>query len=613
MEIRFLDSTAKERYLDKEGLSVSKVLEECESQYRYLKSRSKWYPALGITDKAAPKGFVSQVVEDQSIKDLSVAEIMTLVSSINGKKSSGKKKGNCNYCGSPDHWKDDCPLLKLKLKKKNQASSSSNDSVNPKNKSWRRTPTASGSPHTITKEGRTYYWCGICKRWTESHGTSDHEVGFKEGEKTQTSNSDTNATASLAVDPSVWYCSGSAPSSFNVKSFLSEVLGTCFGIIVFAHAFEVLVNVFQVLIPIASIFKRDLFFLGLDPLVSWLLYSSTKLLLGPPKEEKKSPRHVRRKSEQKFWKNYSRQRKSARNPRRYPRVGPVRRRGIYGMREHPPTVLERNVMAMLRDLRFELLRTAPTAHSTTFNDSRECVLCQRGGHRHRRRAHRRRSRVHQPSTVHNSPDQSATLYMAENEFYPSTDATRKSTLFGSLLRTALQAPRRLINAMKGNNSFPVIWDSGASHCVTFDKSDFFSDVQDPGTLRRLKGINSGLEVKGIGKIQWSMHDETGKLRQFILPALWVPDCESRLLSTSVLLREYNNEHLIQHASFMRLSGNPSVVNRPSVLVPLDNRSGLLKATMFRSQGVEEATAYLGGTISAIRSEISTYPNLKRNC
>ena len=118
MEIRFLDATTKERYLDKEGLSVSKILEECESQYRYLKSRSKWYPALGVTDNATPKGFVSQVEKDQSIKDLSVAEVMTLVTNLQGQRPSGKKKGNCNYCGKPGHWKNDCPLLKLK--KKNQ-------------------------------------------------------------------------------------------------------------------------------------------------------------------------------------------------------------------------------------------------------------------------------------------------------------------------------------------------------------------------------------------------------------------------------------------------------------------------------------------------------------
>ena len=181
-------------------------------------------------------------------------------------------------------------------------------------------------------------------------------------------------------------------------------------------------------------------------------------------------------------------------------------------------------------------------------------------------------------------------------------ATQEPSAIGKLLRTALQAPRRLINAMRKNNSFSVIWDSGASHCVTFDKSDFVSDIKTPGSIRRVKGINAALAVKGIGYVKWTMHDERGTLRNFLLPALWVPDCHSRLLSTNVLLRHYENENLIQRASFIRLSGHPHDKTRSSFLVPLDYQSGLLKATMFRSEGVEEATACLGKVISAIRSE-----------
>ena len=113
MEIRFIDASSKERYLDNHGLSVAKVLEECESQYRYLKSRGKWYPALGVTDSAAPKSFVSEADSIQSFKNMNVAQVMALMSNVQSSDSS-KKKGNCHYCGQPGHWKDSCPLLKLK-------------------------------------------------------------------------------------------------------------------------------------------------------------------------------------------------------------------------------------------------------------------------------------------------------------------------------------------------------------------------------------------------------------------------------------------------------------------------------------------------------------------
>ena len=109
-------------------------------------------------------------------------------------------------------------------------------------------------------------------------------------------------------------------------------------------------------------------------------------------------------------------------------------------------------------------------------------------------------------------------------------------------------------------------------------------------------------MTGIGTVQWSILDEKGGLRHLRLPALLVPKCESRLLSTLVLLHHYKGEHLIQHSNFMRLCGHSQVDDRASVLVPYDKRSGLLKATMYRMPEVQSAVACLGQTISAVREE-----------
>ena len=598
MEIRFLDATTKERYLDKEGLSVSKILEECESQYRYLKSRSKWYPALGVTDNATPKGFVSQVEKDQSIKDLSVAEVMTLVTNLQGQRPSGKKKGNCNYCGKPGHWNDDCALLKLKKKK--QDSSSSNNSISSKKKSWRRTPPSSGSPETITKDGRTHYWCAKCKRWTTTHGTKGHVDGFNKKHQSD-GKANSEADIALAVDASVWNCSAVTIGSYDIKSFFSELFWICLGIVVLGHALDMTVKMFQILIPILGIFKRDLFFLSLGPIVTLFCYMSMSWLVGPPKKEKKYSRRTRRTAEQHAWKEFTRHRKRHNRRRRYPRVGPVRRRGIYGMREHAPTVLDRRVMSMLRDLRFELVRTRNqmperSGHRANLQDRRNTSNRSRNrGFNSRNTPNRRFHRSRTP----NLPDSIPTSFVATGE---TTPLASSSSYFGSLLRTALQAPRRLMNAMKGNSTFQVVWDSSASHCVIHDKRDFISDIKDPGAIRRVKGINAGLDVTGVGIVQWSILDENGGLRHLQLPALLVPECDSRLLSTSVLLQQYDNEHLIQQSTFIRLSGNPNSSDRASVLVHYDRRSGLLKATMHRMPEVENAVAYLGQTISAVRDE-----------
>ena len=183
----------------------------------------------------------------------------------------------------------------------------------------------------------------------------------------------------------------------------------------------------------------------------------------------------------------------------------------------------------------------------------------------------------------------------------SSDTTTPPSRWGRLLRTALQAPARFVNSITGNESFPLVWDSGASHCVTFDKNDFVSEIEDPGILRRVQGIYSGLEVKGIGLVQWSVHAENGQLRHFNLPTLLVPKCKMRLLSTSVLLRTYPGEVITQHSSFMRLSGLDGDPKRPSVLVPLDQKNGLLQSRGYRKEHIETAVASLSETISTVHS------------
>ena len=39
---------------------------------------------------------------------------------------------------------------------------------------WRTVPPAEGKSETMQFNGRTYFWCGICKRWNTTHKTSEH-------------------------------------------------------------------------------------------------------------------------------------------------------------------------------------------------------------------------------------------------------------------------------------------------------------------------------------------------------------------------------------------------------------------------------------------------------
>ena len=65
------------KQLEREDLSVAKVLEECKSHYKYLKSRGKWYPVLGVTNSATPKIFSSNAE-----KNMNIAQVMALMANF---------------------------------------------------------------------------------------------------------------------------------------------------------------------------------------------------------------------------------------------------------------------------------------------------------------------------------------------------------------------------------------------------------------------------------------------------------------------------------------------------------------------------------------------------
>ena len=139
------------------------------------------------------------------------------------------------------------------------------------------------------------------------------------------------------------------------------------------------------------------------------------------------------------------------------------------------------------------------------------------------------------------------------------------------LRTALHAPERFRESMGKSDMFPIIWDSGASACVTFDRDDFLS-FNGTTTHKPLKSISGTHAVRGEGYVLWSIPDETGVLRHLKLKALWVPDCHVRLLSTEGLLQTYKEEKIELKQGILRLSGSTSDQGRNPITVRNQNPS-----------------------------------------
>jgi len=81
----------------------------------------------------------------------------------------------------------------------------------------------------------------------------------------------------------------------------------------------------------------------------------------------------------------------------------------------------------------------------------------------------------------------------------------------------------------------VVLDSGASCAISHDKSDF--DWIKPIQNITLKGIASGLSIKGIGVATWTFTNEFQECVKVPLMALYVPDSPCRLLPPQQLHKQ----------------------------------------------------------------------------
>ena len=126
--------------------------------------------------------------------------------------------------------------------------------------------------------------------------------------------------------------------------------------------------------------------------------------------------------------------------------------------------------------------------------------------------------------------------------------------------------RAAVREEKAGSQFTIVWDSGASICVTPDRNDFvtYSNSSDVKTVKGVGGNAS--TVVGQGEVDWSVYDINGSLRTFRLPAYHIPNCKARLISTSALLNTYQGEHIIIDGNSLKLSGIPDDPERSQVVV-----------------------------------------------
>ena len=64
--------------------------------------------------------------------------------------------------------------------------------------------------------------------------------------------------------------------------------------------------------------------------------------------------------------------------------------------------------------------------------------------------------------------------------------------------------------MSMSNTYNIVWDSGASMCITNNKTDFVRPIA-PIKNAKVDGINSHMKLEGVGTVCWSILDSSGNI------------------------------------------------------------------------------------------------------
>ena len=137
-----------------------------------------------------------------------------------------------------------------------------------------------------------------------------------------------------------------------------------------------------------------------------------------------------------------------------------------------------------------------------------------------------------------------------------------------------------INHSQKETSFQIVWDSGASVCITPDRRDFLTFTLQSG-LSHLHSVGGGHDVEGEGMVLWSVVDTTGMLRHLKVKAYYVPSSQIRLLSLHALLQHNEQESITMENDCLTLSGVTDDDSRNSVRVPLHPVSRLPISIAYR--------------------------------
>ena len=558
----------------KQKLNYVNILKFSTKTYNDLLKDQKWPPAQSPTD-SANKALAT--LNHLTTPDAFASSVLALVQKkMEGK---GKKDRTCFICGSTDHLAKDCP------QKKTPDSAPSATSDNKKKKNWKRVPPEDSETETKKVGKRTFYWCAECNRWSTTHSTDTH-----------VKKSDSTPGANLMFEPGAWclYADDESTKLAPEESSYPSSMHFTMGYLVMTYFFMVFYLVRNDISRLSIVFSNvgyfslyqsfltllngfggiqriGDFFLSfmstvkpwIGPLCApllWLLLSFSAFWMSHHETitsvdiiDSKMKRRDRRTYERYQRKSLKSQLKKFR-PTRLPSP---RVHGKYLSRSHfkkAPSLSARNRKARYDSI-YDSCEGSIRACSKRFRSSTQ----QRRDRRFNKlfRRHLDGVRIRKP---------------CRKRFHNMSKYENFVSCFNTCSTTDHQQHKE--------KTFPVIWDSGASVCITPDRYDFLNFSSKP-TLSRLNSVGGGHDVDGEGEVLWSIVDATGMLRQLKVKAYYVPTSRVRLLSTNALLQHYPDETMKHDRDSLVLSGVSGDRSRNSIIVDLHHTSRLPISTAYR--------------------------------
>ena len=582
-ETIFLTTDEQTKSFAKDGLSYKDVCMLAVKLYNELVSNNMWEPSKLPKDRQAPP-----------TAHLTKAQVLTLIENSkttnsssyrsNKKKhefnSEGKPKGACFNCGDPNHMVKDCPKPKPTGE---QARVARHKSMS----KWKLVAPGNGESAVKTVNGKVFKWCAKCMNWTTTHNTSTHTGSSPKKKK----EAETNL---VAWEPSAWIAEA-APSTPTPLSLISiGIMIYCLLTFVYFIKLAYPSIAFSVT-TYHSTFNNMLHVIhqqwytwlkhGTAPLL-WFILGYAACLLRHFKDPPFNPiidamplTRVERRQQFKKPKWKPNKHQSARDKRLHPSY-PLRLRkdNVFHHRSSTPTCKARRSL----DFVHQHVQAAHGPHqhrkyhNTVLHQHQKCRHHIHNANKSRKgktTSHHSFCQHHDSTPINVYKPQGVSTSRSKPNFnltnrqlnHLQSSAKQVLVLGGKLTDETKRLARRVASlspsAFKAESdnhlkckSYPIIWDSGASICVTPDKEDFLSykEATDISEVKGLGGKSSS--IIGQGDVLWSMHDSNGTLRHLKLRAYHIPTSKTRLISTNSLLRSYAGEHITVDAHSMRLSG-----------------------------------------------------------